>query len=365
MAKFELSISPDYVPDWTLEDAFRELFQNAIDQEAQFPDNKMFHDYDYETETYTIGNKKSVLEIKSLLLGVTSKEDDDRTIGKFGEGYKIATLVLLRLGKEVTFYNYGAREVWRPRFVNSRRYGTRILTFFVDKKYVWNSVPDNNLTIEITNINEEEDCRISATNLHIQGNYRHIKGVNGDVLLESDLAGKIFVNGLYVAYKDDYRYGYDFKPSVLGLDRDRKMVNDFDLAWESSRLWGSVEGEQTRILEMVNDNVRDIRYISSHRVVDGLASLATEYFESEHGLNAVPVTSQAEMEEIDDAYKPVIVNGVLKDVLVSDVNYEPPTRIEKPVLSELVGGWLLKWSVEISSEAYDELHDILESGDWE
>lgn len=40
-SKYELTISTNYVPDWTYIEAFRELFQNAIDNEITNPDNKM------------------------------------------------------------------------------------------------------------------------------------------------------------------------------------------------------------------------------------------------------------------------------------------------------------------------------------
>ena len=109
MSKIELTISPNYVPTWTYLDAVRELFQNALDQEEQNPENVMRWSYDEDALSLTISNAHSTLSIASLLLGQTSKADDKSTIGQFGEGYKIATLVLLREGKTITFYNYGAR----------------------------------------------------------------------------------------------------------------------------------------------------------------------------------------------------------------------------------------------------------------
>lgn len=45
MTKFELTISTNYVPDWTYVEALRELFQNALDQQTENPANKMLFEY--------------------------------------------------------------------------------------------------------------------------------------------------------------------------------------------------------------------------------------------------------------------------------------------------------------------------------
>ena len=71
MKKMELSLASDYVPGWTIVDAVRELFQNAVDQEVQCPDNTA--SWEYSDGTLRICNKKSTLTTKSLLLGSTTK----------------------------------------------------------------------------------------------------------------------------------------------------------------------------------------------------------------------------------------------------------------------------------------------------
>ena len=132
--KYELSISADYVPEWGVTEAVREFFQNAIDEQRRDSENSMFFDYDPKGQVIRIGNRHSDLDIKTLLFGESTKRGKEEMIGSHGEGYKIATVVLLRTGKQVSFQNYCRREIWKPRLVKSRRYGGAMVpTFFVEQ----------------------------------------------------------------------------------------------------------------------------------------------------------------------------------------------------------------------------------------
>lgn len=336
MSKYELTISTGYAMSWTLADAVRELFQNAIDQEQVQSDNELF--FEYTGDKLLIGNKKSLLSISSLLLGETTKAVDDRTIGKFGEGYKIATLVLLRLGKTITFYNYGAKEVWRPRFVNSKRYGAKVLTFFVDKKHAWEKVPDNNLTIEIDNISAAEYEEVYTRTLRLHEGYTFIAAKKGNVLLDEQYAGKVFINGLYVCKHSKYTYGYDFKPAYIHIDRDRKLVSDFDLQWLSSELWADIDSHDDTLVQLLKKDAPDVRYISNtsnifntcDKAVDK-RNLAYSAFFEEHGDKAVPVTSQYDAEQVPKSYKPVIVAEAYKTLIIESDKYVKPVPDEEEV----------------------------------
>ena len=63
------------------------------------------------------------------MLGCSSKGSIDGMIGKFGEGYKLALIVLLRKGFKVDIIN--ADEEWKPRFANSEKFDTQVLTIDV------------------------------------------------------------------------------------------------------------------------------------------------------------------------------------------------------------------------------------------
>jgi len=363
MTKYELSITKNYAPDWTISNAIRELFQNALDQETVCTDNPMSWSYDSETETIKISNAKSRLETKSLLLGSTTKVDNDDTIGQFGEGYKIAALVLTRMGKRVTIFNYGAKEVWCAYFKYSRKYCTEILTFDVNKKFPWTIVPDNDLTIKITGVTQEEFNEIIETNLHMQ-DYKYLDTPHGQVLLDEDKKGKIFVNGLYISESKDFHYGYNFRPSQIELDRDRKLIAHFELKWTTSRLWTSSKDENILALatQLVEKGAIDTSYIkeaSYNSNLDIVSDNVVKNFISLYGENAVPVYTQEDAEKVPHTHKPIIVPENVVNVITSNVKYTPVEQIKEPTFIEKLEDWLDKYGGNIKRDARRDLMVII------
>lgn len=371
MNVFELSVSRDYVPGWGVPEAIRELFQNALDAQAADPANVMDFEYVPEEEKLIITNRTSSLSTQSLLLGASSKRDDESMIGQFGEGYKIAVLVLVREGLDVVFYNYDKKEVWRPRLINSPRYGTEILAFFIDKEAQWTEAPDNNLTIEITGLTEGMFEQIKVTNLHVKQRYATeplatLETRYGSILLDDDQKHKVYVNGLFVCEYQDYEYGYNFKPEHLKLDRDRKLVSDFDLKWLASTMWLDNRGDPefiTRAVALAEKGAADVAYISSihsrREGFDSIAQEALEMFRKRYGAKAVPVSSQYEAESLDPSHKPIYVNPEYKELITEAAGYEEPTYIHTPTLYEEVERWMELYESEIPEHALSDLREIL------
>lgn len=366
MSKYELSLAKDYVPSWTVVDAVRELFQNALDQQVTVDGNDMFFSYDEQTQTLYIGNKLSVLDVKTLLLGSSTKRNDPNTIGQFGEGYKIATLVLTRLNKKVTFYNYGVKEVWNPRFVKSRRYnGAEILTFFVDKKHPWSKIPDNNLTITVENITQLEFEDIVESNLHLQDIGRTIESKYGRILEEKKYKGKVYVNGLFVCNYNEYSQGYDFKPEYIKIDRDRKLADSFELKWLSSKMLSGVDSDKT--IDLIKQGAADVAYIGTavgdYKTFKSISDKVHNSFIEEHGENAVPVIDQSDYEMLRNTeYKPILVNESYSNVIKNSQHYEEPIikqRTRQTTKSKLEE-WLKNHKQNLSKRAIKKLEDIIE-----
>lgn len=75
---YELTLTENYVSDWTFNDAVRELIQNGTDQEILDSSNKFSVDYNSREQILRLSNEKSKLKVNTLLLGRSSKSNNGR-----------------------------------------------------------------------------------------------------------------------------------------------------------------------------------------------------------------------------------------------------------------------------------------------
>ena len=372
-SKFELSISTGYVPDWGIVEAFRELYQNAIDNETINPENKAsfsFVQEDEKTGTVRITNRTSVLTKESLLLGSTTKANDENTIGKHGEGYKIAFMVLLRNGKKIKVYNSSAKEMWEVRLVKSRKYnGQLVTTVFVQKDAVWKKKTDDNLTIEVSGITPEEYAEVIDKNLHLREYKSVAVGEYGEILLDENEAGRVYVEGLYVCESKGFKYGYNLKASRINLDRDRKLVDSFHLEWETSGMWVKLSSENAeyreRFAKLVSEHTRDVSKSANNDCFTYTAAEAYEAvyekFLRENGSNAIPVTDNLKYEEVkrSSSYRPIIVSEDIATMIHKSKTYVEPVEIAVKPVSVKLSEWLEGVKDRLSDDEIDDLETLI------
>lgn len=325
--KFELTLTSDYAAQWGVQDALREIIQNGIDQESQIENNPLDITYDGK-DILTVSNKNSILLKETLLLGYSTKQDDDSTIGKFGEGYKIALLVLTRLNKKVTIFNYGKKEIWTSRFVKSKRYnGQKVLTITVDTEPIWKSVPNNNLTFKIEGINNSEYQELISRALLLQTAYKRnlIDDEQGQILLDEKFKGRIYVNGLYINTIDSLMYGYNIKPKYINIGRDRDLVSDYDIQQVTSSIWRK-QTDNHRLYKMLKAQSPDVSYITSNdwrnsrEFFRNMEEISQELLQDIHETNEnlIPVKTQKEADLVKAQYtdaKPLMVNSTIYNIL--------------------------------------------------
>lgn len=88
---------------WGAWEAIRDIVQNALDESETYS-------YGYDKDGFWIADKGKGLAVADFLLG-PPKLKPDYARGKFGEGMKIASLALLRLGFPLHVETVG-REIW-------------------------------------------------------------------------------------------------------------------------------------------------------------------------------------------------------------------------------------------------------------
>ena len=316
MAKYELSLVKSYVQEWTAEDAIREIIQNAIDESNRVEDNAMSVEYDPEEKTLIISNKKSVLTHDTLLLGNTSKATDDNMIGKFGEGYKLGILVLTRENHPVTIQNYGLKETWTARFVNSRRWKDEVLTIFTDKSQIWNKPPHNNLSFVINNVDQMMYDEVVKKTLFLKDIYRgeyvednYAKTSYGNILFEESEKGRVYVNGLFVTTLEDLKYGYDIKTKYIEIGRDRNLIDSYKITKYTTLMWMYIQDDfKDEIFELAYSEALDFSYDTEYVSIPetGYENISHVYAESKADWlsvrNDVSSFSQKYYQDLKDKY---------------------------------------------------------------
>lgn len=313
MPKIQLTIKTSYLPTWGAWEGLRELVQNGKDSETEFNAPLTV---DWYNDTVRIENEGCTLPLKALLLGHTTKAEDPRTIGKFGEGLKLGVLALVRAGHEVKIRT--GDEVWTPSLEDSELFGEKVLTFDVQG----GRKPSNRVRVEVGGIDKDTWNSLKQRFLFLS----RVKGDRvetpaGTLLMGADYAGQIFVKGVYVGRDVDLQYGYDFVDGEI--DRDRKMVESYDKQNRTRRIWSEalvtrpdMLNRFNRLLQAQAEDTRGIDEYSAIYIPRELSTQVAAEFTSTYGSDAVPVSNIQESAEIGHLGKRgIVVPRALKAVL--------------------------------------------------
>lgn len=369
---YELTLTPDYVPDWGFNDAMRELIQNGIDQEALDKCKEFSVEYDSDNKILRLRNAgNTALKRNTLLLGRSSKAKNDDTVGKFGEGYKIAALVLNRLGKSFTIYNNEKKEVWRTRFKNSEKWLEKILAFYISD----NKTEDDGLCVEIGNVEKLEYDGLYKVWIGLDGySYDKVDTEYGEIITDEDYAGEVYVNGLYVDCNSDLEYGYNFKPKYIRLERDRKTCDTWNMEDITSKMIaeGMVSGGipieiVRRMVESNRDDVYHLEFNTYLGDVQKVQEMLIESFDEQNTQPySIPVNSQEQIKKVK-AYggNPVVVPYKVAKLLEKETSERIKELVKIPCGSVLtLKDRFLRWydiySDKLTDGAKEELKSLID-----
>lgn len=222
-------ISPEYVSkSWTVERALAEVIANALDEDAQPTVN---HD---GKETFTVEDSADGLRSRDLVLGISRK--GDQSIGQFGEGLKIAGMVLARNRriKSMTIETVGF--TLRPLIVKEAfsalgdDEACEMLAFDITP-----NTRTSGTKVTVVGVKPEMAEKVTGRFLALQEPNYEIAPDPGRVL--ADRPGEIYIMGVFVQKRPDLRFGYDLSSASKRLqNRDRSVVD----AWQLRHAIGEI-----------------------------------------------------------------------------------------------------------------------------
>lgn len=224
MNKIYYGFGRDYLKNWGINEALREIYQNFLD----------YGDYDEQNQHGQTESDADIMHVDImngwvpdnldfLRIGNSRKSGD--SIGKHGEGLKLAFLIFLREGyqSEIVTSKYRVKPA-----------------FYVDKEigecfcfeYEEHGLPNHPYQVRFT-------CDAGKFNA-----FKNNMVTDGDVLFDDDYygsvvnkpTGNIYSGRLFVCHQENVGKAYDIKPRHLPLDRDRQVPKSFDVSWSTSKI---------------------------------------------------------------------------------------------------------------------------------
>src|SRR5690606_37243994 len=155
---------------------------------------------------------------------------------------------------------------------------------------------NEDFTVVVCGITEDLKEEILHDCLYLQEDLGEVReGERGRVLL--DTPGKLYVGGLLVSEIHGQKYSYDFHPKYLPLNRDRKSVDTWDLATNTSALLEEVSPPK-EVAQMAKARVRDVGFYPIGTTNPMSRGEAYKLFQEEHGKDAIVVADYLDKKKL-------------------------------------------------------------------
>lgn len=224
LTDFVFPLSPDYVTGWTAERAIGELIANAIDADpdgfsVQYTDGVLVIE---DSSEHGVGQA-------GLVLGYSNKRDSENAIGQFGEGLKIAMLVLARTPSVSDVFVDTVRYCFEPHLVEH----AGLI-----------GLEDDGSAIEVMAWRIHRSQRTRGTRIELRcakkvadkamARFRHITEpdytapVRVPTVISNDGGSRVYIGGVLVSSNyNSLHYSYDLPLTVSKKwqNRDRSVID--------------------------------------------------------------------------------------------------------------------------------------------
>lgn len=324
MPRVELTLSANYLPAWGIAEGLRELCQNWLDAADDVGEEGSVH---YRQGTLRFHNPGAAIDRDALLLGTTSKLGRDDQRGQFGEGLKLGTLALCRQGATVRIES--PDEIWTAQIESSDTFaGARVLTFHTRKRPQRGGLKDasEGVTVIVKGIDREAYENMREGFVHFHPPKDCVETTSGTLIRDPGFKGRVYCRGILITINDKLHYGYDLKN--LKVDRDRKMVDQWELTWETSTVLNqSLHDDASALLTMLEEQAADVeqaKYRLDGAALDGVVAA----FREKYGDDAVPVKSHEESIDLEHfGQRGIPVPEALREVLEKQMESATAVRV--------------------------------------
>lgn len=214
---YNLNLTEDYVTHWGLKEAIRELIANNIDEggKLSYTASTSLDKSDMISQLVFTTDKE--LPIEAFLLGYSVKSNAN-SIGQYGEGLKLAMLVLRRLNKTVLFRS--GPYVYRFYFAIPEGFGVSTLHLEREEFNIDYEADENDVVVKGTRIVIFDVERSVFEDIYT---YAPV-----DTMMKERVGlfchGLLVEKGFYVRI-NDIEYGINLDTAVKG-NRDRTYFTD-------------------------------------------------------------------------------------------------------------------------------------------
>ena len=196
----------------------------------------------------------------------------------------------------------------------------------------------------------------------------------GEIILDEAYAGEVYVNGLFVDCNSDLKYGYNFKPKYIRLERDRKTCDTWNVEDTTSLMIAEamVKGDipMEKVRRMVEERADDVYHFEFNAYSDDgkkVQEMLIESFDTQNPQPySVPVDSQEDIRKVK-AYggNPVVVPAGVAKLLKKEKDKRIKALTEIPcanvmTLKDKFNRWYDVYAEDIRDEARMEIRNLID-----
>lgn len=288
MIKYGIGFS--YLPDWGVQEALREIYQNFTDYgefNEEVYDVTELEGVDKEADDVikiTLENDFIPENFEFLQIGKSGKRGNKSKVGEHGEGLKMGMMVLFRRGHAVKIST-------TSHLLQASDY---------DDEFLGNCFGIEISPLTLTKGSKKFKLQYSCRR-HEYETFKDTGIAQEDIIFKDSFHGSIinknkgdiYVGGTFVCNLPGFTHAYDFPPERITLDRDRKIPSGWDVKYHSSKIV-EAQGVINKVADLNNED---------HSMIDRVPEKTAKKFKAtiidgEVGLIAGKVVATRELSAV-------------------------------------------------------------------